>query len=136
MSPRPSQHRRFGAAVLAAVWLVVPLLALLHGSHAHRFCAAHGTFEEAAHATGDGLELAAVDATGPRVTDAAPEGSVGGHEACPLLGAWPRQGLKGTGPAWLDVVAAVTASRVVGQPLVPLQVASLAVAPKGSPPRA
>lgn len=125
--------QRFGAVVLAALWLLVPLLALLHGTHAHRFCAAHGTFEEA----GDEREWAAVDASAPRVLHAAPEGFVGGgHEECSLLGAWARQGLTGPSQAWVTGVTSEAVLRGVGQPRVPPQLEPLIIAPKGSPPRA
>ncbi|MFB1479913.1 hypothetical protein [Corallococcus sp. RDP092CA] len=114
----------------------MPLLALLHGSHAHRFCAAHGTFEEAAPAAGDERELSVGDTAGPRVLNAASEDFAEGHEECPLLGAWARQGLPGPGPACVDGGASVAVSRDMGLSWVPPQVTMLAVAPKGSPPRA
>ncbi|WP_375759007.1 hypothetical protein [Corallococcus exercitus] len=131
----PSHHRRFGAAFLAAVWLVVPLLALLHGSHVHRFCAAHGTFEEA-HASGEERARAGVDAAGTRLLEAAAEAFAGGHEECPLMGAWARQGLPGASRAWVTAVTFEAECRAVCPRRVPPQVAPLTVAPKGSPPRA
>ena len=137
MYSRPSQHRRFGAAVLAAVLLAVPLLALLHGygSHAHRFCPEHGTFEEA-EAADDARVLAVLDADMARIAGAAAEGPVEGHTSCPLLSAWRRQGLPGAGPA-SPVGSAVSAETQRASRLFPPpQVSLLAVAPKGSPPRA
>ncbi|MBZ4371443.1 hypothetical protein NR800_00525 [Corallococcus interemptor] len=119
------------------MWLLVPLLALLHGTHAHRFCAAHGTFEDAAPAADDGPRLAVADTAVPRVLHAAPEGfGGGGHEQCPLLGAWARQGLSGPSQAWGTGVSPQEASRAVSLSRVPPQLEPLFTAPKGSPPRA
>ena len=41
-------HRRCTAAMLTALWLLLPVLPALHATHAHSFCAEHGTFEEGA----------------------------------------------------------------------------------------
>jgi hypothetical protein len=135
MYSRPSQHRRFGAAVLAAVLLAVPLLALLHGSHAHRFCPEHGTFEEA-EAAGDARVLAVLDADTARIAGAAAEGPVEGHASCPLLSEWRRPGLSGAGPASPVGSVASAETQRASRLLPPPQVSLLAVAPKGSPPRA
>ncbi|MHA7629216.1 hypothetical protein [Corallococcus sp. M7] len=117
MRTRLPHHWRFGAVVLAAVWLLVPLLALLHGSHAHRFCAEHGTFEEADSTPGDEPGLSA-------------------HEECPLLGLWARQGLTVPDQIWVTGVPSEAVCRSVSQPRVPPQLEPLLIAPKGSPPRA
>jgi hypothetical protein len=125
--------------LLAAVWLCVPLLALLHGGHAHRFCAEHGTFEEGATRSDADGEL-----RGPRAvdTDAAPLVDAGhaelawGHEDCPLFGARPRQVPPGPFPDLLaEGRAPALAQGSRGQLLEP-QVAPLIIAPKGSPPPA
>ncbi|NMO20341.1 hypothetical protein HPC49_23140 [Pyxidicoccus fallax] len=139
MRARSPQPRRIGAALLVAVWLLVPLLALVHGSHAHRYCPEHGTFEEVASSGDEGgafRESTVVAPGAPRLADAGAATVADGHEDCPLLGAQQRQVIPGPIAVLLPEGLAPAELRGSRTPVVEPQVALLTIAPKGSPPRA
>lgn len=134
----PRQFQRACAATFVALWLLFPLLGLLHaGTHAHRLCAEHLALEEV------GPEFTVSPSSGPGTEPertGAPEWLGGGsqdvpHASCVLTWAGPREaGL----PARAEFILRSCAPRGplgrtawdVLAPPVPL----LSLAPKVSPP--
>jgi hypothetical protein len=139
MSLPTRQPLRVSAAVLAALWLIVPLLSAFHGPHAHRYCAEHRAIEEAGEldATaepGRADALAASDGASFALGASAQGTAQESHQACPFVVAQQRDvalpGVEGSGSltegAWQPVVAGAEPA----EPQIPL----LASAPKASPP--
>lgn len=122
-------------AALATFWLVLPLLAGAHASHAHRYCAEHRTIEEGG-AAGVRDGVASNDApVGPAVE--APddlESEIGAHDECLVLAAQARPAAISPSPGFAAERPACPphAQRCTGLPAP--QISLLAVAPKSSPP--
>jgi hypothetical protein len=137
MRNRSSQIKRISAATLVGVWLTVPFLSLLHGSHAHRYCDEHQTIEEASPSTSvtssapspeveAGIAVRSADSTG---------GVDGAHQECPVFAAQHRDAVLPTPTAAecsdeLEASLSALVTQTSGAQL-PL----LALAPKASPPR-
>lgn len=120
-------HRRAFAALIAVAWLVSPAIALLHGAHAHRYCAEHQRIEEGSAPGG------AETSSDARVTgDAAPRPE---HDACPFVVAHQRR-VTPPSPSTLALVPAL-AVKATRREVLPgyRPVPVLATAPKSSPPR-
>ena len=130
MSTASRHLQRPVATLLALLWLALPSLQVLHGEHAHRYCAEHRAFEEVAPEDTEPAVAFAASGTALSVTDAE-----AAHSACALLGAQ-------RGAGWAPRSAEVSESRAAL--LVPLRpggrvpvappLAPLVTAPKASPP--
>lgn len=93
MLKRATTLGRCTAMLLVALWAAQSLETFAHaGTHAHRFCPEHRTFEEAARGTGQLLSRGAEgDSTvSSRPADVA-DTSRSTHEACPLVSAGTRE---------------------------------------------
>lgn len=137
MLKRATTLGRCTAMLLVALWAAQPLGTFAHsGTHAHRFCPEHRTFEETTRGTGQLLSHAAEgDATlSARPADVA-DTSRSTHEACPLVSAGTREDVL-TAERVIIVAAGLDASHPATAP--PLRahtsLSILATAPKSSPP--
>ena len=136
MRSRAPLPGRLIAPLLVVIWLFQSLLALAHvQEHTHRYCPAHGAFEEAPAARDASHVVHFQQAPGVEWRSDTAEGALR-HEACEVLGA--NEGTRWTGatsqpapplPALPEQVPPVTESP---QALSSLSV--LDVAPKVSPP--
>lgn len=122
-------------AALAAFWLVLPLLAGAHASHAHRYCAEHRTIEEGGAVGVRAAEAADPTQEGPAVEPADDLGSEGGaHEECLVLAAQARSATVSESPGFAAERLPCSLYAQLSAGLPPQQIALLAVAPKSSPP--
>ncbi|WP_224249065.1 hypothetical protein [Hyalangium gracile] len=137
MSRRLRQPQRACAAILAALWLALPLLALLHSStHAHRFCPEHQALEELSREESAAPSQSARSGGERDDVEALSRGAEGEgpHERCLLAWIAPRQA---GAPGARELVRTDEPRGPLGlrewhglEPSVPL----LALAPKSSPP--
>jgi hypothetical protein len=134
---RPKRPHRPGrlipAVVLAALWLVGPLLGLVHGlEKRHSFCVEHGAFEEAAAATAGAPASHPGDVAGPE----APAGEQD-HDGCAFSPFAAGAAAPSLAPL-LAVQAPALPALALPAPAVPPAppLAILDVAPKSSPPSA
>ncbi len=124
--------------LLVALWAAQPLGQLMHAAeaHAHRFCAEHQTFEEAARGSGQLqsrlTEGAPVIAARPAaVADTARPT----HEACPLLSAGTREETLAATVETVSALCLAVSRPATAPPLRALSSLSvLDTAPKSSPP--
>jgi len=135
----PRQGMRISAAALAALWLIVPLLSVFHGSHAHRYCAEHRAIEEAGAPEVDAEPVLAAYAPALDgqwlIAGSDEQGeSPALHRACPFVVAQQRH--VASPPVNGSIRVSETAGRLVVQTarMVQPQVPLLAAAPKASPP--
>lgn len=136
MRSRALTPGRLIAPLLVALWVIQSLLAVAHvQEHTHRYCSAHGTFEEAPAARDDSRVVRFQEEQAlERQADTA-EGALR-HEACAVLGA-------SEGPRWAGAahqpVPLLQARRedpppVAASPQALSSLSILDVAPKVSPP--
>ena len=145
---RPPDHRsavtvttwRVAAALMAALWTLVPAATALHGAvEAHAYCQEHDAFEEGRGHAGSiarGGDTAQDGGDAARVATAPDVAGGDAHAPCAFARAVladaapavPAASVSGPAPAILPL--RLPASRVPAPRAVPL----LAVAPKSSPP--
>jgi hypothetical protein len=137
MSDRTAILRSYTATLLVALWAFQPLVTAIHSrEHAHRFCQAHQTFEEAARGTSQAHARRAnsVPVLAAIRADLGVDSVRSTHEVCPLLTASPRDDAQVS--ETVTVVAdCLCTSLLATAPLGSLcSVPILATAPKASPP--
>jgi hypothetical protein len=120
-----ARHSRLVAGVLAAIWLLVPVAAAVHGTvEAHEYCAEHQAFEH--------IEDGVAAVAGHHTTSVGSSRDL--HEACELGDAILRTAVS----ADAGIAAVVDASAPAASSIVaiagPCDRAVLDVAPKTSPP--
>lgn len=134
----PLPRQRACAAIVVALWLLFPLLGVVHaGAHAHRLCARHLTVEEAGPEFTGGHHASPHAEAGHTGTSEWLGGAAQGglHEPCVLAWTGPRVGGL---PARAEVLLCspapreLTGLRTGGD--LPSPVALLCLAPKLSPP--
>lgn len=121
---------RISAVVVAVLWVLAPVLALLHDVNVeHVYCAEHGTFEEAG-STGRRSSPTTRE-TATLSEDARPEPAA--HHACVLKSVQPHAGVaERVRSAGMQPRRAEATVRLFTSHLSPIPI--LAVAPKSSPP--
>lgn len=125
-------NRQVGAALLSALWLIVPLMPVLHGDHSHRYCPEHQTFEEGNALESEHSELPADGDAAVRAANASADS--GEHLECPIFNGGVRSTLaKRTASGVLVDLPAATAAAPDVRVDTP-QLSVLTVAPKSSPP--
>jgi hypothetical protein len=137
MNDRSATFQRFTATLLVALWVVQPMLAVLHSrEHAHRYCPEHQTFEETTRGTGQGqfrLAPRVPVLTAVRVNlDVSPVRS--SHEACPLQSPGTRGCTEASATVRAVQARLATSVLATAPPRSLSSVPILATAPKLSPP--
>jgi hypothetical protein len=129
--------RSLVATLLAALWGVQPLVAVVHSrEHAHRFCAEHQTFEETARGSGQvqSRRSSSVPVLAAIRTETDLDAVRSPHEACPLQTAGTRGAMQASQLVMEITTCLGTSVLATAPPRSLSSVPILATAPKLSPP--
>jgi hypothetical protein len=125
---------RLSALALAALWVVTPAMAAVHGAlESHSYCAEHGAFEHTPDEPGEAPAAAPGDHD-DRIT-ATPNGAADSHQMCQLGDTLLRDGVALAHPDSVtpaDVAPVATVALVSQTSAAPID--PLMLAPKSSPP--
>ncbi|OJH38214.1 hypothetical protein [Cystobacter ferrugineus] len=124
------------APLLVVLWVIQSVLALAHfQEHSHRYCAVHGSFEEASSSGGAARWVRFQEERAVERQPAASEGALR-HEACDFLASSERPQWTGSPPPATSLVATCLEVNppVTESPRALSSLSVLDLAPKVSPP--
>lgn len=123
------------ATLLVALWIVQPLLAIVHAQeHVHRYCPTHRAFEESSASAGSALSAQVRDASAvEKLPPASPMGALR-HEECTFASVSTRAELPGPEVQPVIQVCLETSRPATAPPRALGSLSILDIAPKASPP--